>query len=287
MKKQYKMHEELIKIAKKDLQASKILYRNKLYPQAVFYSQQSVEKLNKALGLIMGQVKEEDLQKEIGHISIKIHEKITREQLERYQKFKQLLDSNPTLKSIKILGKIDIEKKFNEMDLLLSEFKKIKNEKDKILRLSSKEIISYIQGVDNLSKELKEERKNLSKMKVTKESLDEMKQYLLEVYSYLGKYNPENFKKIGMNDLKKLDVKIMKKLLMKFISLISITAPLYLAAFYLAIITFPHSTITRYPQERLTPLKIYTKKLPLVKLLPKLIKIQDETISGIKRYLIK
>ncbi len=40
-------------IAKKDLQASRVLYLNRLYPQAVFELQQSVEKSVKAAGLLM------------------------------------------------------------------------------------------------------------------------------------------------------------------------------------------------------------------------------------------
>ena len=38
-----------LEISKEDLEASKILYRNKKYPQASFYFQQSIEKLFKAL----------------------------------------------------------------------------------------------------------------------------------------------------------------------------------------------------------------------------------------------
>jgi HEPN domain-containing protein len=44
-----KMDEELLMIAKKDLQASRVLFDNRLYPQAIFFFQQSVEKANKSL----------------------------------------------------------------------------------------------------------------------------------------------------------------------------------------------------------------------------------------------
>ena len=49
------MKMELFAIAKMDLEASNVLYDNELYPQAIFYFQQSVEKANKALVLIAGQ----------------------------------------------------------------------------------------------------------------------------------------------------------------------------------------------------------------------------------------
>ncbi len=44
-------------IARKDLQASKVLYVNRLYPQAMFELQQSVEKSVKAVGLLMSLVR--------------------------------------------------------------------------------------------------------------------------------------------------------------------------------------------------------------------------------------
>lgn len=43
-----------------------------------------------------------------------------------------------------------------------------------------------------------------------------------------------------------------------------------------------HSTITRYPQNDLTPVNIYTKKLPIVKKLPVLSEIQDRTLNELK-----
>jgi hypothetical protein len=60
------------KIGKADLRASKLLYGQKLYPQAIFYLQQSVEKSVKAVGLLLSLVKpdKEDLTREVGHATI-------------------------------------------------------------------------------------------------------------------------------------------------------------------------------------------------------------------------
>jgi HEPN domain len=60
------------KIAKADLRASKFLYDNKLYPHAVFYLQQSVDKSVKAVGLMLSLVRpiKEDLSREVGHSAI-------------------------------------------------------------------------------------------------------------------------------------------------------------------------------------------------------------------------
>lgn len=60
------------KISKADIRASKFLYNNKLYPQAIFYLQQSVEKSVKAVGLMLRLVRasKEDLSREVGHAAI-------------------------------------------------------------------------------------------------------------------------------------------------------------------------------------------------------------------------
>lgn len=59
-----KMSIELRNIAELDLKAAKVLNEKELYPQSIFYFQQSVEKANKAFALITNQVEEKDLLKE-------------------------------------------------------------------------------------------------------------------------------------------------------------------------------------------------------------------------------
>ena len=60
------------KVARADLRASKFLYDNKLYPQAIFYLQQTVDKSVKAVGLMLSLVRpiKEDLSREVGHAAI-------------------------------------------------------------------------------------------------------------------------------------------------------------------------------------------------------------------------
>ena len=66
--------EELLKIAEKDMKASKLLYNHEFYPQSVFYLQQSSEKSIKVLGLLAGEITENDV-RSIGHKGMKILEK--------------------------------------------------------------------------------------------------------------------------------------------------------------------------------------------------------------------
>lgn len=62
---------ELAKIALKDFEASKILFREKLFSQAIFMLQQSLEKSIKAILLKLGLVKVEELRVKIGHSLIR------------------------------------------------------------------------------------------------------------------------------------------------------------------------------------------------------------------------
>lgn len=69
-------------ISNEDLKASEFLYEKKLYPQSLFYLQQSTEKIVKWIGLENTIIDKKDLHKSIGHNSNLIFKKA----LEKYQK---------------------------------------------------------------------------------------------------------------------------------------------------------------------------------------------------------
>jgi len=76
----------LLDIAKSDLDASERLYKGGLYPQTVFYLEQSIEKTAKAFGLEVGIIEEEELQS-LGHHHEKIFIQIQDRILELLNKF--------------------------------------------------------------------------------------------------------------------------------------------------------------------------------------------------------
>lgn len=63
-----------LEVSQEDLQASKLLFDNQFYPQAIFYFQQAVEKLIKYIGLENNIIQEKETRK-ISHISSKIFKK--------------------------------------------------------------------------------------------------------------------------------------------------------------------------------------------------------------------
>jgi peroxiredoxin len=96
-------------------------------------------------------------------------------------------------------------------------------------------------------------------------------------HAQLGAMNEEEINNLENIDIKQLEISI-KKYVKLLCSISSISASLIT----LAIITLPHSSITRYPINDLSPVKIYNKKLPIVKKLPDLIDAQDIALKELK-----
>lgn len=65
----------LLEMAKKDLDASKVLFGGKLYPQAVFHLQQSVEKAVKSFGIYERAITEDRLER-FRHDPVKVYMKM-------------------------------------------------------------------------------------------------------------------------------------------------------------------------------------------------------------------
>jgi hypothetical protein len=68
----------LIEISEEDLNATRILYENKLFPQSIFFFQQSIEKLSKHLGISNEIIEPGKLQSEINHKSLLIFSKLAK-----------------------------------------------------------------------------------------------------------------------------------------------------------------------------------------------------------------
>ena len=68
----------LIEISKEDLKAATVLYENRLFPQSLFFFQQSIEKLSKHLGISNEIIEPGKLQSEINHKSLLIFSKLAK-----------------------------------------------------------------------------------------------------------------------------------------------------------------------------------------------------------------
>lgn len=279
---------EFLAIAKMDLEASKVLYEKDLYPQAVFYFQQSVEKATKAFALITGQkISEKEFINDIGHHAINIFEKSIRDQKNRYEQLKANLNRLPELKETKIVKNFNLERNIRQLNRYLSNIKKIKKDKRDLIYISSwdiRRILKEIKEIESAKKEFEKVRSNISNLKISERASNKMKKELIELYSSLSKYDSIRVEE-AKNDLEKIDLKQLAESSIKsFFEPIGFILFLSIALYYLAIVTLPHSSLTRYPQNDLTPVNLYTKKLPIVKKLPELCEVQDNVLNELKLF---
>lgn len=275
------MSSELLEIAKMDLQASKVLYENRLYSQAIFYFQQSVEKANKAFALITNQVDEKELPKKIGHEPIKIYEKNIKQQKDKHEQLNQNLKNFPELKEISTFKNLNNRREFRQFDLYLSYLKEIKQEKNELIFMSSWDIRRFLKEIKLTKINLQKDMLNISKFKITKRDWMKAEKNFLELYNFALKYNPVYAEEMK-DDFKQIDIKKIEEILKNLSVQIHTTSSILISLYHLAIITLPHSTITRYPLNGLSPIKIYNKKLSIVKKLPELIEVHDNTLDELK-----
>ncbi|MCK5476364.1 MAG: HEPN domain-containing protein [Candidatus Aenigmarchaeota archaeon] len=267
-----KREEELLGVAERDLKATKVLYEKKLYPQAIFYFQQSVEKANKSFGLMLNIISEKDLLK-ISHNPTKIHVKDLCEQKKENREFNKTLENYPKLKKIKLLKNND--SKMLETNLNKSiEFWKNSIKSKKAINFSYADLKNIIIEIKNMKK--------MKKVIVKKEDWINIKKDINELFDVLSEYNADKDKleserrKLNNFDFKPTKITILEPFF-EFISL-------YYTIIFLSAVTMHHSNCTRYPVDNKIPRKLYTKKLFIVKYLPDLIKLQYDSIKGIKRY---
>lgn len=277
-----RMDAELLKIAKMDLRASRVLYENRLYPQSIFYFQQSVEKACKAYALLTNQVSEIELKKKISHDAIKIYEGAIKQQVIIFRFIKENIDKLPKLKTMAIFRDLDAEGSLSEFEIALSEIEEIRKERDDLICISTSEIHHFLREIEQIRKDMEKGRQDILKFKLTENNWNEMKSVLLEFYIYLLKLDSTQFEEIK-RDLDKEDTRLsIEKSIKNSLELLFITLSISVPLYYLTIVSLPHSTITRYPDNGFTPTKIYTKGLPIVKLLPKLLEVQDTVLKGLK-----
>lgn len=276
-----KMKAELLDIAKSDLKASRVLYENRLYPQAVFYFQQSVEKANKSLALVTKLVTEKELYRNIGHQAIKIHEKAIKRQKDKYEQFNDHLTLFSELRELEIFEGFNVKREIRQFDLFLSYIDEIRHDNNKLIHMSSWDIRRFLKEMKNTKKDIEKEMQNISKFRMNDKSRKKMRQNFSELYNVALKYNPIYAEELK-NDFEKLDSKELESYIKNYYRLTYLGMSISTSLYYLAIITLPHVSVTRYPENGKTPLEIYTQKLPIVKKLPELCDVHNDALNEFK-----
>lgn len=277
-----KIDEELLMIAKKDLQASRVLFDNRLYPQAIFFFQQSVEKANKAFALVTNQVTEKELLFDIGHVPTRIYKKAIKQQQIKYEQFDQHLTIVPELKEVNILKNINVQKVIKNFEDFLEFLEYIDKERHNSIYMSAGDIRRYLKEIESSKKDVRDNLNEISKFKLN-EVWEETKENIVEMYNVYLKYNPIQVRK-EIENLEKLDVYEFENSIKIYLKFLLIIQCLSVSLLNLAIITLPHSINSRYPQNDLTPRIIYKKTLPIVRKLPELFGLQHDILNELRKF---
>ena len=260
-------------IAKKDLEAAKCLYEKGLYPQTVFYLQQSVEKAAKSFALMMNKISESQA-KEFKHNTLKIHEKLLNEQMETLERLNETSRVIPRLKETSLLKDIDFNGVCGVLDRSQNSISTIQAERR---FLSKQEIMQLIGDLNTLEKDVAIAFDSGPDQEFT----DKLRQGLLELLDVLHEYSPQKVEELK-KEVSALSPNflwgILEKIKPRLIDLYYVVPSLL----YLSIITFPHAVTSRYLEAGVNPLETYKKDFPLIELFGECVEVVEKTLVKIE-----
>lgn len=241
----------LLEIAKKDLEATKILFNNKLHAHAIFYLQQCIEKAIKSYGIKLKIISELEAKDEIGHKALKVFSK-------SYDQFRKKI---ATLDFLEVMDKKYPLNK-SAIDKLPKTFPT--NEESKV-SFSREEFLNIVSKITRAKDWLK---KFIEPVKTFSQLLDT----LYESY-------PTEEKEAEIEAAKRQIDAFVNEWNTVYSKMFSCLSTLY----YLNLIFSPHSVNSRYPERDFNPLEIYNDKMPLIEQLSSFIKITDETLDDLEQ----
>jgi len=281
---------QLLNIAKGDLKASKSLYLSKLYSQALFYYQQSVEKSFKTMFYSMGLLSYKEMVKDISHnplnifVLIKKREKGSIVNLDKlYSKFPEIAKTELIKIPSKFYKSLD-ENKIREFFQISSE---VYNNDGEI-----KDVVKSLDGLYKETIEISGKGKNNKLYKEFKESarnIDCVKEDMLrEFFEALSLY-PEFSDVIKTNEaieeeINKL-IKIFKEKEEIWIPFFAISFFLFVSLILISFLTKSLAIKARYIAKDFNPLDFYNTNHPLILSFKGLSKLQNKNLNLLKNWL--
>jgi len=282
-----KLEKQLLEIAKQDMKASLLLYKNKLYSQAMFYLQQSVEKMAKAFAVHFGIITENELKK-ISHNPLKIYKKTTDDLVKKFKKIDAASQVYPKLKSTKIFKIIEesnigeVCRKFENLYHVLSS--------QKPLILSEEEIDKILNEIENFQNETQASKRLISQLQISEldfqKMLEEARTVICELLLVLGA--SENTIS-GVENLisQILNEEFANKLIKGIFPLMIDMMCIWYKLLYLSIITYSHAEFSRYPERNINPLELYSDRNPLIQNFEKVLEVIDETLKEFEALILE
>lgn len=224
--------DRLLAIAKKDLKAAQCLNDAKLYPQAIFFLQQSVEKTFKALGALNDNLTIDEIKFNIGHHSLGVLSFM----MEKFHTdFIQNMKRN--------INDAGLSAGIDEFFKSTNKTAEICKNKKRFEKIPTSEIIKLLPDI--MSKQYR--------TKLLKDAGPEIESKLkafLSVFSVDKKQPESNIEQMRSRFYRILEAIWEAELILTVLSLL-----------------FPPSCLekTRYPTQDSDPLKIYTRRHPIVR----------------------
>ncbi|MFH2142683.1 MAG: HEPN domain-containing protein [Bacteroidota bacterium] len=278
----------LLNIAQDDLKSSIILYEKGLYPQALFYFQQAVEKSNKAFALFNEIITPEELQNKIGHNTLNIYNIILKAQQQLIIDISAATNINPQLRNVQTINNVLSPETKRVIDKGLESLYNIKTNKKYIVNMTDRDIINIIQYLTPQSfTRLKPTNKIVNTIKTSiacskKENIE----LLLAIGSEEAKREATIISETSLNTISDKRYKSIAKAFCKTMNKVPYLCHSLLVLYFTSIITLPHSINTRYPdiKKSTNPKLLYTKSYPLIKYLPYFYVLLKKTFRCLPEY---
>ena len=276
------VYDSLLFIALEDLDSSIILYHREHYPQSVFYLQQAVEKAVKSLGLLFEIVSERDLFRRVGHKPLEIYRRPISKISTDLPALNKELDNHPEFRDLLKISGIDF-------DELASSTKNLVHQFDEYLstvvdyNLSSEVFSEIISMIGQVNREIETAEEKIRGEGIREEEFDAIQDDLRKQFEalFISIHIPSPQKEAMRDELNSFftsffpNKEFFEYLVYVLLKIVRIAQNL----FYLSIITSPHATKSRYPEDNFNPLEFYTPGSLLMNKLPELQGITRHTLE--------
>lgn len=257
---------DTLEIARQDIEAARLLYGAQLYPQAVYFLQQGVEKGWKSFGFQHGIIDEREAQSPVGHTpsevshkSCALLQKIVNSHLGNFRKVKLALGQNleTVNEDLAYLGDLEMQ-----MVWAIGELEKVKNDPYRHKSISQEQF-------DDIVAQCHDYERCLA---IINDLLKD-REFSDEVYARI-KWGAEKTLRKMLRNIP-VDRMILRNSIHRFQkedieTLMKITlygTVIFEPLLHLAIITQPHESLTRYASSEkngYSPIRAYTQDNPLI-----------------------
>ena len=283
---------QLLDIADSDIQSAKILCLNRKYPQAVFFFQQSVEKLAKAYGMFFSLVKNpKTLRRDVGHNPLNIIKKPTNDLIQSLECIMRnsfatdLTSGIATINNVDFIGFSEtlIEHK-DEIRNWLSSYVKEYDCSRAYTHTVCDDINNILNDFSQAKEELKQQHIDteiwMENIRIFESGVRNVVCNLSEKYNVSNDDRDRILSEIPASlGFEKIDNSITD-MCTDFLGLTVDLVGIGYVLFYLSIISSPHEQRSRYPDENeyFTPTEFYTLKNPFIKKLGTLIGYTEKVL---------